>query len=288
MNVFKKVVRICSYVALAIGVGLLIMSGFHDDRLEVLKYDFQTQLVSEDFKAVVVADLHHRESLTFKGGDNLVNKIKEENPNAIFLCGDLVDDWNDKNLKNQKELLDGIKNIPTYYVSGNHEHRSPYFKPFLDLVKEREWVHFIDDKFKDINDNIRVFGLHDKLFNNETRKETGMSYKTIEEQLEIFKPDIKNDKLNILLSHNPLHMDIYKKYGFNAVMCGHTHGGQFRINEWSLLSLLHGDKTFNAGEYKIDNNPNQRAYVTKGLGYSAMFPIRVNCRPDIISIKFHK
>lgn len=288
MNIFKRIIRIICCILFLGSFTAIVLVGFHDDTLEVFRYEYDTtKITTGSFKAVIVSDLHHRSSLNFQGGANLVNAINEEKPDAIFLCGDLVDDWNDKELKNQKELLDGINKKPTYYITGNHEHRSPYFKDFLKLVDERSWVTYVDDICVSIDDNVQVFGLHDASFDEETRKEIPEhKFLTIDEQLEEFKNKIDNTKLNIIMTHNPANAKKIKQYGYDAIFAGHTHGGQFRIGNWSPFTLLHGFNSYNAGEYKIDNNENQRIYVSKGLGYSAMFPIRVNCRPDILSINF--
>lgn len=289
MNIFKRVIRIICYVFLVFSLGAFILVGLHDDTLEVIPFTYESNKISDTFKAVVVADLHHRESLKFPNTD-LVSTLQKEEPDVVFLCGDLVDDWN-KDLNNQKELFDGLNDIPTYYITGNHEHKSPSFKPLLDEINLHNNITFLDDEYDETtfsSNNVSIFGIHDGAFDKETRTETGKTYKTVEEQLEDFKPHINENKFNILLSHSPNYMHLYKNYGFDAVICGHTHGGQFRIGNWSPFTLLHGLNPYNFGEYIIDNNPNKRIYVTKGLGYSAMFPIRVNCRPDILSITFKK
>ena len=82
---------------------------------------------------------------------------------------------------------------------------------------------------------------------------------------------------------NPEFIEKYKKAGADLVLCGHAHGGQFRIpfagGLWSPGQDFFPE--YDSGIYIEDNT---QMVVSRGLGNSR-FPFRVNNRPEIVVVE---
>ena len=50
-----------------------------------------------------------------------------------------------------------------------------------------------------------------------------------EEQLEGAAKNVEDNAFNLLLAHRPEKAETYFEHGFDMALCGHAHGGQFRI-----------------------------------------------------------
>lgn len=78
----------------------------------------------------------------------------------------------------------------------------------------------------------------------------------------------------ITLAHNPESVEHIGEYDFDAMVCGHTHGGRF---EWTTMAdrPLVNRRQFSSGMYTVHERP---MYVNRGLGrHGRLF----NQRPEI-------
>ena len=101
-----------------------------------------------------------------------------------------------------------------------------------------------------------------------------------ERNLESLSPE--EGRYTILLSHRPEYFAFYEKLGFDLVLAGHAHGGQFRLpgigGLWAPGQGLFPE--YDAGLYQQGGTA---MAVSRGLGNS-LFPFRVNNRPEIVAI----
>jgi predicted MPP superfamily phosphohydrolase len=86
------------------------------------------------------------------------------------------------------------------------------------------------------------------------------------------------DEFSILLSHTP---ELYRQAaqaGFDAILAGHTHGGQICL-PGGIPITLDSDlpRAFGAGAWKYDK---MTGYTSVGAG-SSVIPVRLNCQPEI-------
>ena len=88
---------------------------------------------------------------------------------------------------------------------------------------------------------------------------------------------------SILLSHRPEFFDIYTECGFDLVLSGHAHGGQFRLPfVGGLIAPGQGFfPEYDSGVY-IENGTTM--VISRGLGNSR-FPIRFNNPPEIVVVE---
>ena len=88
------------------------------ENLAVRHYTLYSDKITEPVKLAVMTDLHS--TLYGDGQEKLLRAVENENPDAIVLVGDIVDDR--RTALGAKCLFAGIgKQFPCYYVTGNHE-----------------------------------------------------------------------------------------------------------------------------------------------------------------------
>lgn len=97
------------------------------------------------------------------------------------------------------------------------------------------------------------------------------------------------DRENIFLVHRPDTVVAVDRESpldpFTAVLCGHTHGGQIRFPFIGALTVpsFYG-RRLACGLYE-KNGSSVRMLVSTGVNH-ASFPLRINCRREIILIEF--
>ena len=90
---------------------------------------------------------------------------------------------------------------------------------------------------------------------------------------------------SILLSHRPELFETYVDCGVDLALCGHAHGGQFRLP--FVGGLVAPDQgLFPRYDAGLFTDGNTSMVVSRGLGNS-IIPIRFNNRPEIILIELH-
>ena len=92
------------------------------------------------------------------------------------------------------------------------------------------------------------------------------------------------ESFNILLIHRPENFEHYADLGFDLVLAGHAHGGQWRIP--GLLNGLYcpGEGLFPkyaGGLYQIDGTT---MIVSRGLAKESNFVPRIFNRPELVII----
>lgn len=231
------------------------------------------------FKIIHISDFHNK---NFYG--RLTKKIKIENPDIIFITGDLID-RRKTNLKIATEFIKDIVEIaPVYYVSGNHEQLSEHYSELKEELKKLN-VIIMDNFCKTINKDGSEIGLAGIADPTGRKKNEGYMYKNnssyIRSDLEELTTNLKTE-FNILLSHRPEHINVYKEFNFDLVFCGHAHGGQIRIPY--VGGILSPDQGF-FPKYSegICNEDTTTMVVSRGLGNSS-FPFRIFNHPELVAV----
>jgi predicted MPP superfamily phosphohydrolase len=90
--------------------------------------------------------------------------------------------------------------------------------------------------------------------------------------------DVPADEVSLLLAHSP---EIYRQAahaGFDAMLCGHTHGGQIRLpGGIALMCNADCPRRFCAGRWRYAD---LQGYTSLGTG-SSVAQARFNCPPEI-------
>ncbi len=90
----------------------------------------------------------------------------------------------------------------------------------------------------------------------------------------------------IVLCHRPYYFEQLALLGAEAVIAGHTHGGQIVVAEFGRFALTPAAlvSPYIAGVYRSSFNPTTWMYVTRGIG-TVGIPIRLNAPPEITHIR---
>lgn len=232
----------------------------------------------EGFKIVLISDLHNAQF----GSDNsrITNIIEKEQPDLITITGDLIDS-NKTDMDIAANLLRQLVQIaPCYYVTGNHEAwiGSQYARLEEKLLAEQ--VHILHDQVVSIEKNgqmIQLAGLDDPDF---TDRDSAVQQSILQTKLQAM--DLSGEYC-ILLSHRPEAFEVYAAEGIDLALCGHAHGGQFRLP--FIGGIVAPNQGFfpeyDAGLYTRDDT---NMVVSRGIGNS-IIPIRFNNRPEIVVIQ---
>lgn len=223
----------------------------------------------EGLRIVHISDLHGKEF--GRGNETLLEKVAALKPDLIAVTGDLID--RESQLAMVPALAQGLSAIaPTYYVTGNHEWAVRRVNELKDLLSENG-VRVLSGQFESWEKDgatLAVAGIDDPsgpdglMAGPQLLEEIGADY-------------------TILLSHRDSVED-YAGWGYDLVLCGHGHGGIFRI---PLLDkgLLSTDRTlfpeFDGGVYPFADGGS--CVVSRGLGSNTVpfRAFRLFNRPDL-------
>lgn len=216
-----------------------------------------------EVKIVHLSDLHGK-SFGRKNA-RLIAKVLMEAPDFIVITGDIIHKYRERDKRVALELVSSLCAIaPVLYVSGNHEMRNRGYRFFRkDLAEAGALV--LDNKSTQIC-GLTVVGLNCSSLKND------VIYK--------ITPEEKN---KILLAHMPHFIDRYAKAGYELVLSGHAHGGQWRIPFTKTGIYSPGQGMFpklTSGEHLRGNT---KMIISRGLGNSQC-PLRLFNRPEIVVI----
>lgn len=200
-------------------------------RLLVRRYMLPCQKCSMPARFAVIADLHS--SLYGEGQAALIEAVRKEAPDAVFLVGDIVDDRRPE--EPAWMLLQALAaEFPCYYISGNHEYRSGYCDAIKQTISGFGVTVLAGQCATLTLANGQAFciaGVDDPAFWGGYSTYGG--YPVPQEwsaQLEFCASVAqRTSACSILLSHRPELYAPYCSSGFDFIFSGHAHGGQVRI-----------------------------------------------------------
>lgn len=218
----KKVLSVFGIILL-----ILILPGL-DQSLHVRSYQVEAAQIENKIRIVLVTDLH---SCKYgKEQNTLLKKLREAEPDLVFLVGDIFDD---KLADNNTEIFlkEIHKDYECYYVTGNHEYwcERDKFNRNMAYIEEIG-ITRLEGECEELTvhgETINLCGVDDPDICL-MPKEDG-SIGSFSEELERVNKLSQNGNYTILLSHRPEYFDQYKNRNFDLVLCGHAHGGQWRI-----------------------------------------------------------
>ena len=243
-------------------------------------YEINTPLLEEQnvIKIVLISDLHS----TIFGKDQsvLIDMVKEIVPDLIILSGDIIDDI--VPVTGTRLLLSGISGMaPIYYVTGNHEYRSRKIHGIREELMSYGVIILSDSYVKiEINNNeIIIAGVDDP---DKKIYETP-NYNQNESMENAFRELDKEPLYKILIAHRPERIESYKRYSFNLVLSGHTHGGQVRFPP--LINGLFAPHQGFFPKYSggIYTHGNLKHIVSRGLSVTPGLP-RIFNPPELVVV----
>ena len=200
-------------------MGLLLWLGL-DSGLTVQTYAVESAKVKEPVRLVLVTDLH---SCDYGDGQReLLDAVEAQDPDLVLLGGDIVDDGPEMPEERALFTVEALaEQWPTYYVTGNHEYRTGRADEIKERIAERGAVVLEGETalVTVAGQTLQVCGVDDP----------AVGADVWQSQLEDVTAALEGDVYSILLSHRPERVSDYTGRGFDLVLSGHAHGGQWRI-----------------------------------------------------------
>lgn len=274
MKINKKHILIAT-ITIIIVLALLAF----DVRLKIVQYTITSEKIKKPMRIALVTDLH---SCKYGAGQKtLIDAVDREKPDMILLGGDIFDDEIPDD--NTKIFLSAIaKKYPCYYVTGNHEYWSMRVHEMLDWLRANG-IEDIGGKTIQTNVNgndICLSGLNDPDEARYTGEGDGMKA-----ELGRAMNERDDTAFTMLLTHRPSFVNLYKDAGFDLVLAGHAHGGQWRI-PGILNGVFAPDEGFfpkyAGGFYHFDNGGEM--IVSRGLARESTRVPRIFNRPELVIV----
>lgn len=247
---------------------------WNNDSIVVSEYTCTSEQIPSAFdgmRILQISDLHNKMC-----GDNqsyLMSRVQEAEPDIIVITGDLID-YSDGNKRTSVAdamcfVEQAVQIAPVYYINGNHEQGAVVEYPQLREQMIRCDVVVLEDAAAMIHRDgasIRIVGF-ENCYN-------------ITEMQEMLMPDAA--EFVLLLNHNPILFEEMAETNADLALCGHAHGGQFRLP--FVGGLYAPDQGF-LPEYTegVHRKDDFTMIVSRGIGNSS-FPVRLFNRPEIVVV----
>lgn len=262
-----------------IAVIMVLLVLICDMRLRTVTYIVESEKVNNPVKLVLITDLHS--DRYGKEQRALIDAVAEQNPDVVLLGGDIFDDQG--SYDNARITLKALsKRYLCYYVTGNHEYWSGDIETILDIVKSYD-IPILSggcDSVELNGETIQICGVDDPDVVGYISGAKGMM-----EQLREAEEAADSEHFTLLLSHRPEWVDTYKRYAFDLVLCGHAHGGQWRIP--GILNGLYAPDQglfpkYAGGRYDYGNGT---MIVSRGLARESTPAPRIFNRPELVIVE---
>lgn len=275
MKKIKKIIgKGIKGILVAVAVMLGICAWFEIPVVEHISIDGSGK-VTTPVRFALVTDLHS--CYYGKGQSQLVNMLENGQVDAVLLSGDIFD--NKFSDDNSKVFIEAIADkYPCFYVTGNHEiwsHRENEIKDYLKSMG----VTVLEGNSSTIvlnGNEIDICGVDDPTY---------MTLEDWKKQIDSASAASDPEHYKILISHRPEKVDIYKEYDFDLVVCGHAHGGQWRI-PFTGRGVVAPDQgrypMYVDGLYELDDKT--KMIVSRGLCRERMPYPRFFNHPEIVII----
>ncbi len=215
--------------------------------------------------AALVSDLHlgHVRNGSFLR--RMVSKIVGEQPDVIFIAGDLYDGTAIDAGRAAEPLSKLTAPHGVFFVAGNHEQFGDDSK-YLQAVAAAG-VRVLTNEKVEVN-GLQIVGVP---YRNATRGG----------DLTVVLDSIRLDRgrASILLTHAPDHPQSAEAAGISLQLSGHTHIGQFV--PWSWLAR----RIYRQFVYGLSKIGNMQVFTSSGAGTWGP-PLRLGSNPEIVILEF--
>ena len=251
-------------------VALIVLSVYLSNRwLTVTKYELAfDNAPDKGVRIVHLSDLHA--ALFGKGSKRLLKKVKEQSPDFIAFTGDIIHLYRGRDIAVANYTVKKLCEIaPVYFVSGNHEMRFKRWRDFKEELKESGAIVLENEVAK--THGISVCGVNCAHLKNE----------------KLFSVSNGAEGFKLLLAHKPEFIERYALAGYDLALCGHAHGGQWRLPFTKIGVYSPGQGLFPKYISGVHSCGNMRQVISRGLGNSEC-PLRLFNRPEIVVVQIKK
>ena len=216
-------------------------------------------------RAALISDVHlgHVRNGSFLR--RMVTKILKEEPDAIFIAGDLYDGTAIDAGRAAEPLSELLAPHGVYFVAGNHEQFGDDSK-YLRAIAAAG-VRVLSNEKVEV-DGLQIIGVP---YRNATQNGQFASV------LQGIRFD--RDRASILLVHAPDHPEIAEAAGISLQLSGHTHLGQFV--PWSWMAR----RIYRQFVYGLSRIGKMQVFTSSGAGTWGP-PLRLGSNPEIVMLQF--
>lgn len=227
-----------------------------------------------------LSDLHLSESVPIDSLKLALEESLRQNPDVMLITGDFITDKLPS--ENFRELATSLakyaRQVPTFACLGNHDggkwaqKKGGYDSPRLvKTMLASAKVNLLENKSQ------RVFIKGQPFVLSGVGDYWSKSCLPQACLRPLSSPAPRTGEPTILLCHNPDAKELLENYRWDLMLCGHTHGGQFRIPFLGYAPFAPVvDRSMTEGLHQWKG---RTIHVTRGIGN--LYGIRLNCRPEI-------
>jgi predicted MPP superfamily phosphohydrolase len=233
----------------------------------------------DGFRVVQVSDLHVSPFLSVRDAGRVIDMANELKANLAVFTGDLISERGDPLDEAIRELIRLRSDNGVLGCMGNHEQYIGC-RNYLEREAKRAGVVFLRHATTQIRRGEAVLNI------------AGVDYQPSSDRrnyLNRVEDLVMPGVPNLLLSHNPDLFPTAVHRGFQAVLSGHTHGGQVNVE------ILHQNinparfrTPFTSGLYRLGYAGEAAScFVTNGIGTIGM-PVRLGAPPEIALLRLRR
>lgn len=239
-------------------------------RFVLRRYVLSDARIHDEVRLAIVSDLHG--ARYGEGQGEIVSALTQEDPHAVLLLGDIFDHRGiDGNAKALVSVLSS--RFACYFIPGNHEHKSGELRVIQALIQQANIPILAGDSaiLTINNTRVQLFGVDDG---------QGGELRQIRQIVRAGRSR-ESGLYSILAIHVPNRVNSFLRYGFDLVLSGHTHGGQFVIPH--LVNGLYAPgqgvfPKFGGGKYVFES---QTLIVSRGLSQKPLWLPRLGNPPEL-------
>jgi uncharacterized protein len=215
--------------------------------------------------AALISDVHlgHVRNGSFLR--RMVAKILKEEPDAIFIAGDLYDGTAIDAERAARPLNKLTAPHGVYFVAGNHEQFGDDSK-YLRAIATAG-VRVLSNEKVDV-DGLQIIGVP---YRNAAQ---GGHFASALQGV-----GLDRERASILLTHAPDHPEIAEAAGVSLQLSGHTHLGQFI--PWSWMAR----RIYRRFVYGLSQIGKMQVFTSSGAGTWGP-PLRLGSNPEIVMLEF--
>lgn len=254
----------------AVGYGTFI----EKNRLDLVETDlYLPDLPSEldGLRIVQITDVHMGMFLSPREFERVVGMANETKAHFAVMTGDLVTAMGDP----VDDCISGLARIESeagmFGCLGNHEIYAEA-EDYVEQAAARSGIRFLRNKSLQVKFRGHTLNLAGVDYQRKSRPYLKGAEKLVHPEAAV----------NLLLSHNPDVFPVAAAKGFDAILSGHTHGGQVTVE--FLQQYVNPARFFTpyvAGSYYLDKSA---IYVSRGVGTVGV-PTRIFAPPEVTLVR---
>lgn len=260
---FHSIAKMCFGLSSALGVWGVFNAGW----TRITRARIRLENLPEVWrgrKAALISDIHlgHVRNGSFLR--RMIVKILEEEPDAVFIAGDLYDGTAIDAHSAAAPLSELKAPHGVYFVAGNHEQFGDDSR-YLTAVAAAG-VRVLQNEKVDV-EGLQIVGVP---YNHAANGSLASVLRRV---------PLDRDRASILLTHAPDHPEIAEAAGFSLQLSGHTHLGQFI--PWSWFAR----RVYRQFVYGLSRIGKMQVFTSSGAGTWGP-PLRLGSNPEIVMLQF--